>query len=97
MNRPKSDAGPRGGGPGVSRSDLHPQSTAHRLRPPPADAVILRMRPAPAGPDHYGRTPEVRLRLLLKHCLRLYGWRVVTLDVPPSAPAGPGKGGDHGR
>lgn len=77
MNRPKSDAAPRGGGAGVRKSNSRPKCTA----------AILRLRPDPAGLDHYGRTPEVRLRLR----------RVVTLDVPPAAAADQ-KGGDrHGR
>lgn len=53
--------------------------------------VNLFIRPDPDGPDRFGRTPEVRLRLLLKYMARMFGWRVVSIGPPP----GEGVGG-HG-
>ncbi|MFG0286047.1 MAG: hypothetical protein ACF8R7_16640 [Phycisphaerales bacterium JB039] len=47
--------------------------------------IIVRLRAEPGGPDRYGRLPAVRLRLLLRTILRLYGWRAVELRPAPGA------------
>lgn len=48
----------------------------------------LTLAPDPPGPDCYGRTPEARLRLALKHLGRLFGLRVVAVSPAGDAPEG---------
>lgn len=64
------------------------------MTPPRSDSaiVILRLRPDPTGPDTLGRSPELRLRGLLRRAVRDFGWRIVTLELPPPGPAEPGGG-----
>src|SRR5690606_21483497 len=84
--RQAAKAVPRGGSGAVSRRGGRrrwPVTPPH----PDSNSVILILRAAPDGPDQRGRSPEARLCLLLMHCPRLYGWRVVTLDLPPAASA----------
>src|SRR5690606_20606860 len=54
--------------------------------------VTLSLRPEPPGADDFG-PPDARLRLL-PNMLLLYGWRVLTLEPPPSRAAGP-EGGER--
>jgi hypothetical protein len=56
--------------------------------------VTLSLRPEPPGADHFGRPPDARLRLLMRHMLLLYGWRVITLELPPPQ-ATPPEGGER--
>lgn len=50
--------------------------------------TILTIRAEPAGIDRYGRPAEYRLKLMLKHLLRMYGWRCVAIvDAAPATAA----------
>ena len=49
------------------------------------ERFILTLRPDPSGRDHLKRKPVIRLRALLKICLRQFGLRCVSVVVEPVA------------